>query len=322
MDQLVYHPLSQRLPVLKENGRMLVGRQTTSCPKATKEDQLKCRNAVNEGKLKKQGKRQHDEAIRSEVRLDSNESLEDDEVHDHSMKEPNVFGPMDNFANIVNPERSLKKKVKGGHMSPRFGKELAISACEVNNEKYDPANWWGTFGGVTANLKKVAMMILSLTSSSSGCERNWSTFEGIHTKKRNKLEASKLNNLVYVQFNYNLTEKAKRRKVRDVEVLLSNDGNMAQEWIVECDGDENRNRDEEVEVQDQQDQEAQWEVIGEAMEADEYLQPRQSSRTTTKTTQREPFDEEFKSGSEEVVYEEGDYESDGVKIIECCGDED
>ncbi|GJY36906.1 hypothetical protein Tco_0422284, partial [Tanacetum coccineum] len=87
--------------------------QTTSCSKATKEDQLKCRNIINEGKLKKQGKRQHDEAIRSEVRLDSNESLEDDEVHDHSMKEPNIFGPMDNFANTVNPEQSLKKKVKG-----------------------------------------------------------------------------------------------------------------------------------------------------------------------------------------------------------------
>ncbi|GJX08873.1 uncharacterized protein Tco_0196805 [Tanacetum coccineum] len=50
----------------------------TLCGKlATKEDQLKCQNAINEGKMKKQAKRQHDEAIRSEVRLDS--SLEDDE---------------------------------------------------------------------------------------------------------------------------------------------------------------------------------------------------------------------------------------------------
>ncbi|GKC53422.1 hypothetical protein Tco_1076167 [Tanacetum coccineum] len=228
-----------------------------------------------------------------------------------------LAGDLEMQLEVTNVEMPKYKK-----QMDRFGKELAISACEVNNEKYDPANWWGTFGGATPNLKKVAMRILSLTSSSSGCERNWSTFEGIHTKKRNRLEASKLNNLVYVQFNSNLTEKAKRRKARDVEVLLSNDGNMAQEWIVECDGDGNRNRDEEVEVQDQQDQEAQWEVIGEAMEADEYLQPRQSSRTTTKTTQRELFDEEFESGSEEVVYEEGDYESDGVKIIEGCGDED
>ncbi|GKB66236.1 putative transcription factor/ chromatin remodeling BED-type(Zn) family protein [Tanacetum coccineum] len=95
---------------LKQHIAQITG-QTTSCPKATKEDQLKCRNAIYEGKLKKQGKRQHDEAIRSEVRLDSNESFEDDEVHDDSMKEPNVFGPMDNFANTINPEQSLKKKV-------------------------------------------------------------------------------------------------------------------------------------------------------------------------------------------------------------------
>ncbi|GJY70705.1 hypothetical protein Tco_0474408 [Tanacetum coccineum] len=97
----------------------------TLCEKvATKEDHLKCQNAIHEGKLKKQGKRQHDEAIRSEVRLDSNESLEDDEVHDHSMKEPNVFGPMDNFANTVNPEQYLKKgKGKNVELSNSIRKE-------------------------------------------------------------------------------------------------------------------------------------------------------------------------------------------------------
>ncbi|GJY41376.1 pescadillo-like protein [Tanacetum coccineum] len=140
----------------------------------------------------------------------------------------------------------------------RFGKELSISA-------------WN-FGGATPNLKKIAMRILSLTSSSSGCERNWSTYI-----QRKEIDWRRVNEHLFM-CNSNLIcrEKPKGRKPRDVEVLLSNDSNMAQEWIVECDGDE------EVEVQDQ---EAQREVIGEAMEADEYLQPRQSSRTTSKTTQ-------------------------------------
>ncbi|GJS10506.1 pescadillo-like protein [Tanacetum coccineum] len=134
--------------------------------------------------------------------------------------------------------------------------EMQLEVTNVEMPKYKKqmdrfANWWGTFGGATPNLKKIAMRILSLTSSSLGCERNWSTFEGIHTKKRNRLEASKLNNLVYVQFNSNLTEKAKRRKARDVEVLLSNDSNMAQEWIMECDGDGDRNGEKMVR-QDQQ----------------------------------------------------------------------
>ncbi|XP_073290631.1 uncharacterized protein [Primulina huaijiensis] len=67
--------------------------------------------------------------------------------------------------------------------------------------------------------KKMAMRFLSLTSSLSECERNWSQFEGMHTKKRNKLETSRLNDLVYVKFNANLKKKSKRKMGGDL--LLS-----------------------------------------------------------------------------------------------------
>nr|KAJ0217464.1 hypothetical protein LSAT_V11C300106260 [Lactuca sativa] len=76
------------------------------------------------------------------------------------------------------------------------------------------------------------MKIISLTSSSSGCERNWSMFL---QKKRNRLEASKLNNLIYVQFNAKKMEKNQKRKDRNIEVLLANDSLSAQEWIVDVD---------------------------------------------------------------------------------------
>ena len=39
--------------------------------------------------------------------------------------------------------------------------------------------WWKLYGGETPNLKEMAMRILSLTSSASGCERNWSAFESV-----------------------------------------------------------------------------------------------------------------------------------------------
>ncbi|CAH1447122.1 unnamed protein product [Lactuca virosa] len=94
----------------------------------------------------------------------------------------------------------------------RFGVELAYKSCMVNDADFDPTRWWGLFGGSTPHLTKIAMRILSLTSSSSGCERNWSTFEVVHTKKRNRLETSRLNNLVYVQFNANLMEKKQKEK--------------------------------------------------------------------------------------------------------------
>ena len=36
---------------------------------------------------------------------------------------------------------------------------------------------WSSFGGRAINLQRFAKRIVSLCASSSGCERNWSTFE-------------------------------------------------------------------------------------------------------------------------------------------------
>ncbi|KAF8396293.1 hypothetical protein HHK36_017909 [Tetracentron sinense] len=40
-----------------------------------------------------------------------------------------------------------------------------------------PDKWWGSFGSSTPALQKLALRILGLTCSASGCERNWSVFE-------------------------------------------------------------------------------------------------------------------------------------------------
>ncbi|KZV50714.1 hypothetical protein F511_19626 [Dorcoceras hygrometricum] len=57
------------------------------------------------------------------------------------------------------------------------------------------------------SIQSLAIKILSQTSSSSGCERNWSVFERIHTKKRNRLEHQRLNDLVFVHYNLRLKER-------------------------------------------------------------------------------------------------------------------
>ncbi|WVZ53653.1 hypothetical protein U9M48_004562 [Paspalum notatum var. saurae] len=50
-----------------------------------------------------------------------------------------------------------------------------------------PAEWWNSYGGQCKELQKIAIRIVSQCSSSSGCERNWSTFalqfEGESDKK-------------------------------------------------------------------------------------------------------------------------------------------
>jgi len=40
-----------------------------------------------------------------------------------------------------------------------------------------PGEWWEMFGDETPKLKRFAIRVLNLTCSSSGCERNWSSFE-------------------------------------------------------------------------------------------------------------------------------------------------
>jgi hypothetical protein len=39
--------------------------------------------------------------------------------------------------------------------------------------------WWATYGLQTPVLMDMALRILNLTTSSSGCERNWSVYEQV-----------------------------------------------------------------------------------------------------------------------------------------------
>ncbi|XP_031496388.1 uncharacterized protein LOC116261699 isoform X4 [Nymphaea colorata] len=94
------------------------------------------------------------------------------------------------------------------------------------------AYWWNTFGDETKELKNFAMRILNLTCSASGCERNWSTFSMVHTKKRNRLEQERLNALVFVMYNLKLKERDTRRKSMGDPLCLDNI-DSDDEWIVE-----------------------------------------------------------------------------------------
>ncbi|XP_059287601.1 uncharacterized protein LOC132040931 [Lycium ferocissimum] len=117
-----------------------------------------------------------------------------------------------------------------------FGKPQAIR----NRDKTSPSEWWSVFGNHTPNLQQLAIRVLSLTCSASGCERNWSVFEHIHTKKRNRLELSRLNNLVYIKYNRTLR---RRYDVGDtVDPILLDNIDEANEWLIGCP----RNEEEEL----------------------------------------------------------------------------
>lgn len=65
----------------------------------------------------------------------------------------------------------------------------------------------GAGGRWAADLRTVAMKVLSKTSSSSACERNWSAFAAVQTSKRTRLTTEHTNDLVYLRGNLRVQQK-------------------------------------------------------------------------------------------------------------------
>eukprot|EP00253_Pinus_taeda_P002278 PITA_02278 len=130
-----------------------------------------------------------------------------------------------------------------------FGKNLAKIAREAD----EPAQWWEAFGGHCLELQRFAIRILSQTCSASGCERNWSVFERIHTKKRKRLDQKRLNDLVYVQYNLRLRRNHLLNKRPDSDPIVLEDIDPTSDWVVEgrpaeFDPDENLDLDLDMET--------------------------------------------------------------------------
>ncbi|XP_073148976.1 uncharacterized protein [Henckelia pumila] len=107
-----------------------------------------------------------------------------------------------------------------------FGLPMAIR----QRASKSPADWWSSYGASTPELKAFAMKILYLTCSSSGCERNWSVFEHIHSKKRNRLSQQRLNDLVYIKYNRALRRRYVMRDMIDPISLSEIDD--SNEWLL------------------------------------------------------------------------------------------
>ena len=67
------------------------------------------------------------------------------------------------------------------------------------------------YGNHVPTLRDLALKVLSQNTSSSSCERNWSTFALIHTKQRNQLAYPRLQQLDFCYYNMKL-------KIHDMQV--------------------------------------------------------------------------------------------------------
>eukprot|EP00253_Pinus_taeda_P001417 PITA_01417 len=104
---------------------------------------------------------------------------------------------------------------------------------EVRDGFIDYTQWWEAFGSHCPQLQKFAIRILSQTCSATGCERNWSVFERIHMKKKNRLDQKQLNDLVYVQYNLWLKHNQLLNKSPDSDPIVLEDIDPTSNWVVE-----------------------------------------------------------------------------------------
>ncbi|KAM0914219.1 hypothetical protein ACQ4PT_011657 [Festuca glaucescens] len=106
--------------------------------------------------------------------------------------------------------------------------------------RLSPTQWWLSFGGDVGTLQKYALRIVSQCTSSSGCERNWSTFALIHTQVRNRLGYEKLHKLVYVHYNLQLRVQQIEGEMKERELdpcgmmlnaTLYDNANPIMDWL-------------------------------------------------------------------------------------------
>ncbi|KAH6796937.1 hAT dimerization domain-containing protein / transposase-like protein [Perilla frutescens var. hirtella] len=185
------------------------------------------------------------------------------EVEDRLYECIEMLCPNIDIEDLIIDELNTYKNASG-----LFGKEVAIR----NRTKKSPVLFWIN----KPNLKSFAIKVLSLTCSATGCERNWSVFEHLHTKKRNRLSQARLNDLVYVKYNRALQRRYKRKDI--INPILLEEIDDSNEWLMGKMDEEN-----EVDKLVFENDDLTWNVVSRAMGASE---PTYDTRRATKSVDK------------------------------------
>ncbi|XP_039145518.1 uncharacterized protein LOC120282732 [Dioscorea cayenensis subsp. rotundata] len=147
-----------------------------------------------------------------------------------------LLGLLENISICSNSAKAMREIKFYRDRLESFSHESAFSSANKRQQIFNTSlykfildEWWRLLGYSVPQLQKVAIRLLSQTTSSLGCERNWSVFERIHTKKINRLEHQRLSDLIFV--NYNLhRHQYKKRSYDPIDYDCIDKTNF---WIVE-----------------------------------------------------------------------------------------
>jgi hypothetical protein len=92
-------------------------------------------------------------------------------------------------------------------------------------------DWWAGYGYEIPTLQRAAIRILSQPCSSHWCRWNWNNFESMHTKKRNRVDMEKVNDMVFVHCN--LWLHIAHSRDGKCKPIIFDDIDVASEWPTE-----------------------------------------------------------------------------------------
>ncbi|XP_057467262.1 uncharacterized protein LOC130796494 [Actinidia eriantha] len=107
---------------------------------------------------------------------------------------------------LIDPMERTKANVEYAKFSTKEGPFSDVDSIE-DRWNMDPHSWWVIHGASASTLQTIALKILTQPSSSSCCERNWSTYSFIHSLKRNKMTPQRAEDLVFVHSNLRLLSR-------------------------------------------------------------------------------------------------------------------
>ncbi|KAL5746470.1 hypothetical protein ACOSP7_027616 [Xanthoceras sorbifolium] len=116
-----------------------------------------------------------------------------------------------------------------------FSRASGMFSCKLAMEARDtvsPGLWWEQYGDSAPVLQRVAIRILSQVCSTFTFEKHWSTFQQIHSEKRNKIDKETLNDLIYINYNLKLARQMGTKSM-EADPIQFDDIDMTSEWVEE-----------------------------------------------------------------------------------------
>ncbi|XP_024517030.1 uncharacterized protein LOC112341331 [Selaginella moellendorffii] len=100
----------------------------------------------------------------------------------------------------------------------QLGRQMRLPVAKDRETRKFPVTWWSSFGLEMPDLRRMALRILSQVVCASPCERNWSSWSLIQTKRRSRLLPKNAEKLVYIHTNLRVVQKLESEGLRMLEI--------------------------------------------------------------------------------------------------------